>query len=74
MTSNLQRSTWMDGERITLEVVLRPQALVSVNKFWQLYLIIFLTHWSWLRIEPFTWSGNRAHGGYDWSTVDFYSS
>jgi hypothetical protein len=28
----------------------------------------------WLRIVPFTWSGNRAHGGCDQSTGDAYSS
>jgi hypothetical protein len=23
----------------------------------------FLIHWSWLRLEPFIWTGIRAHGG-----------
>jgi hypothetical protein len=34
----------------------------------------FLTHWSWLRFVPFTWTGMRAHGGCDRSTGDAYSS
>jgi hypothetical protein len=34
----------------------------------------FLTHWSWLRVVPFIERGNRAHGGYDRSTGDVYSS
>jgi hypothetical protein len=24
----------------------------------------FLIHWSWLRLEPFTWTVSRAHGGW----------
>jgi hypothetical protein len=34
----------------------------------------FLTHWSWLRVVPFIWSGGGAHGGCDQSTGDTYSS
>jgi hypothetical protein len=34
----------------------------------------FLTHWSWLWVVPFTWSGNRAHAGCDRSTGDEYFS
>jgi hypothetical protein len=34
----------------------------------------FLIHWSWLRITPFTWFGNRAHGGCYRSTGDAYFS
>jgi hypothetical protein len=34
----------------------------------------FLTHWSWLRFVLFSWSGNKAHGGWDRLAGDDYSS
>jgi hypothetical protein len=34
---------------------------------------LFLIHWSWLRVVPFTWAGIRPYDVCDWSTGDAYS-
>jgi hypothetical protein len=37
-------------------------------------IVKLLIHWPWVRFEPFTWTGIRAHGGRDRSTGDAFSS
>jgi hypothetical protein len=48
------------------------QPLFQSNADW--CILPFLTHWSWLRFGPFSWSRNWAHGRCDRSTGDVYSS